>query len=111
MRLYWPSVNRVFGQSLEDAWQDWIAFERGFQEANLEAVRKFPITPHMDLSPQALGSVSRAHVDTENRVIYAALNYPGIVGHIGAISLSVAFVSCHARRVVVCLCGAKTWIR
>jgi hypothetical protein len=84
---YASQFQRVFGQSLEDAWQDWIAFERGFQEANLEAIRQYPVTPHEDLSPQALGSVSRAHLDRETRTLYAALNYPGIVSHIGAISL------------------------
>ena len=31
-----------------------------FQQANLDAIRKYPITPYKDLSPRALGSVSRA---------------------------------------------------
>ena len=35
---------------------------RTFQQTNLAAIRKYPITPATDLSPRALGSVSRAYL-------------------------------------------------
>jgi hypothetical protein len=35
---------RVFGKSLNDAWQDWIAWEHTFQQQNLASVRAFPET-------------------------------------------------------------------
>ena len=54
---------RTFDISLEDAWQGWIEWEKRFQEANLASLRTFPLTPYRDLSPVALGSVSRAFVD------------------------------------------------
>ena len=88
-RAYYSSqFARVFGVSLADAWQEWIAWERGFQAANLEAIRKFPVTSMRDVSARALGSVSRAHVDTERGKLYAAFNYPGTTAHVGAISLA-----------------------
>jgi hypothetical protein len=87
-RAYYSSdFRRVFGRSLDDAWKDWVSFEHEFQEKNLAAIRTYPTTPYRDLSPQALGSVSRAFVDERTRRLYAALNYPGIVGHVASISM------------------------
>jgi hypothetical protein len=87
-RAYYASqFRKVYGTSIDEEWKRWIAWEQGFQESNLEAIRQYPLTAHEDISPQALGSVSRAWYDPERRKIYAGLNYPGIVSHLGAISL------------------------
>ena len=87
-RAYYASqFQHVFGTPIEKAWSDWIAFEQRFQEANLAAIRKYPLTPYTDLSPRALGSVSRAFVDPAGARLYAGLNYPGSVAHIGSVSL------------------------
>jgi len=86
-KAYYASQFRhVFGRSLDDAWKDWISWERTFQQKNLDAIRTYPLTPYADVSPQALGSVSRAYYDADRKALYAGLNYPGIVSHIGAIS-------------------------
>jgi hypothetical protein len=86
-RAYYASqFKQVFGLSLDSAWARWIAEERRFQAANLEALRKYPITPYADLTSRALGSISRAYYDARARTIYTALNYPGAVAHLGAIS-------------------------
>ncbi|MFQ5527123.1 MAG: TolB family protein [Thermoanaerobaculia bacterium] len=87
-RYYADQFLHVFGISLDQGWQEWIDWEREFQRANLETIREYPVTQHEDASAQALGSVSRAHYDPDRNTIYAAFNYPGVVGHIGAISLS-----------------------
>ena len=84
---YASQFRKVYGKTLNQAWADWVAFEHDFQRSNLEAVRQYPTTPFRDLSRQPLGSVSRAYVDPSRGKLYAGLNYPGIVGHIGAISL------------------------
>ena len=77
-RAYYASqFRKVFGVSLEEAWAQWIADERTFQQANLAAIRKFPVTPYRDVTSRALGSVSRAYFDPASRKIYAAFNYPG----------------------------------
>jgi hypothetical protein len=84
---YSAAFKQAFGLRLEDAWKQWIADERAFQQQNLEAVRKYPLTPYRDLTPRALGSVSRAYYDPTRRVIYGAFNYPGAVAHIGSIGV------------------------
>jgi hypothetical protein len=92
-RAYFASQFRhVFGRSLESAWADWIAFEQTFQADNLAAIRRFPVTPFTDLSRRALGSISRAYHDASSGRIYAALNYPGRVAHIGAVSTATGEV-------------------
>jgi hypothetical protein len=84
---YAKNFEKVFGLPLKQAWADWIAFERDFQNANLENIRKYPTTGTKDLSARALGSVSRAFVDPDARKLYVAFNYPGLVAHIGSISM------------------------
>lgn len=84
---YATQFRHVFGTTLEKAWSEWIAWERQFQLANLEAIRKYPLTPFKDLSPRALGSVSRAFVDGRSGTLYAGFNAPGAVAHIGSIAL------------------------
>ena len=86
-RYYSDHFQQVFGIPIERAWQDWIAFERDFQRRNLEEVRKHPITPHRNLLPNAVGSVSRAYFDEKGGTIFGAFRYPGVVEHIGALDV------------------------
>jgi hypothetical protein len=79
---------RVFGKSLDEGWAEWIAWERGFQQANLDSLRRYPGTTYRDLSPRALGSVSRALLDRERGALYAGVQYPGAFGHVAAIPLA-----------------------
>jgi hypothetical protein len=90
---YARQFRQVFGVSLEDAWHAWIVDEKAFQQKNLEAIRRYPITPHHDITARALGSVSRAYYDTSHNTIYAAFNYPGVVAHVGAIDATSGAIS------------------
>jgi len=87
-RYYADHFEQVFGLTLEAAWADWIAWEKGFQAANLEAVKKYPITPARPVTPEPLGSISRAFVDEKAGVLYSAVRRPGVLAHLGAISLA-----------------------
>ena len=84
---YASQFRRVFGTSLGRAWHEWVDFEHAFQRANLDSVRRYPVTPSRDLSDRPLGSVSRAFVDPASRSLYAAVFYPGRVAHVAAIPL------------------------
>ena len=86
-RSYHEQFENVFGLSIDEAWQDWIEWEHEFQRRNLETVTEYPLTPMKDLSGQALGSVSRAFYDASKDQIYAGIRYPGVVAHVGALSL------------------------
>jgi hypothetical protein len=55
-KRYWSDqFEHVFGLPVEQAWNDWIAFEKDFQRKNLAEVRKFPITPQRNLVGSAVG--------------------------------------------------------
>ena len=86
-RSYAAEFERVLGLPLDDAWQDWIEFEREHQNQNLEAIRQFPTTDYEDLSDEAYGSMSRAYFDADRNSLIAGVRYPGVVAHIGEYSL------------------------
>ncbi len=87
-RYYEAQFEHVYGKTLDEAWADWITWEHDFQEANLEAVRQYPTTPVEDISDRPFGSISQAFFDADREKIYAAFNYPGVVSHLGAISVA-----------------------
>src|SRR3989454_4918747 len=87
-RPYFASqFRKVYGLPLGEAWRNWIAWERDFQQANLDSIRLHPTTRYRDLSESGLGSVSRALFDRSSRTVYAAVDYPGSVAFIAAIPL------------------------
>ena len=91
-RWYEKDFERIYGKSLNDAWQDWIAFEREFQQANLERIREYPTTEYRDLADGALGSVSRTYYDPDRNSLIAGIRYPGVVAHMGEFDLETGTV-------------------
>ena len=83
---YSAQFAHVFGTPLSSAWASWVQDEHDFQRKNLDAIRTYPVTPSRDITPRALGSVSRAFYDPADEKIYAAFNYPGVLSHVGAIA-------------------------
>jgi hypothetical protein len=78
---------QVFERPLETAWDEWIAWEHGFQSENLRAVREHPLTQGRRITRQALGSVSRSYYDAASGALIGAFQYPGVVAYAGAVSL------------------------
>lgn len=91
-RYYSKQFSKVFGKQLEDVWNDWIAFEHEFQTANLETLREYPLTDTEPLTQRALGSISRSYVDEERGELIGAFRYPGVVAHVGKLSLETGEV-------------------
>lgn len=91
-RYYSTQFEQVYGQSLDDAWADWIKWEHDFQTANLQSVKQFPITPTHRLTKRALGSVSRAFLNPTSQTLIGGFRYPGVIGHIGELSLGTGDV-------------------
>ena len=86
-RYYADQFQQVFGKSMEAAWSDWIAWEQGFQKANLAEIDKYPVSQFQPLSAQGLGSISRAYYDPERKRLIAAFRYPGVAAYVGTMSL------------------------
>ena len=75
----------VYGISLGDEWSKWIGWEHDWQHANLDSIRRYPITPYRGITTEALGSVSRGFFDPAGRKLYAAVRYPGRISTISGI--------------------------
>jgi hypothetical protein len=91
-KYYGTQFHKVFGTSLDDAWDDWVAWEHDFQKTNLDSIRVYPVTPVRDLSERALGSVSRAYHDPDTGELYFAVRYPGTVAHIAGMNLETGAI-------------------
>ncbi len=78
---------RLYGLPLDEAWTRWIASEHEWQRANLDSIRKYPLTPERPIVDRALGSVSRAFYDSSAGKVFLAVNYPGAIAHATAIDL------------------------
>ena len=78
----------IYGASLDEEWSRWIAWEKRWQQSNLEAVRANPVTPFRPLTPEGVGSVSRAFYDESLGKLFAAINYPGQTAHIVALDIT-----------------------
>ncbi|MGE5723018.1 MAG: hypothetical protein ACM3YM_11225, partial [Sphingomonadales bacterium] len=89
---YSVQFRRVFGKPLDDAWDDWIRFEHDFQKANLAALSQYPLTPVTRIVPRGLGSVSRSFYDPKTNSLVGAFRYPGVIGHVGLLSLATGKV-------------------
>ena len=87
-RYFSTQFRHIYGRSLEDEWSRWIAWERDWQEANLAAIHRHPVTVFRPLTDRALGSVSRAYYDSTSRAVYVGMRYPGQVAHIAAIDVA-----------------------
>jgi hypothetical protein len=84
---YSDQFAKVFGEPLETAWNEWIAWEHEFQSANLQSVREHPLTQGQRLIRQGLGSVSRSYYEPATNALVGAFQYPGVVAYAGVVSL------------------------
>jgi hypothetical protein len=87
-RAYFSSqFEKVYGRPLGEEWERWIAWERSWQQANLDSIRRYPVTEFRRIAPRAMGSVSRAYIDSSRHAAYVAVNYPGQYPHLASIDL------------------------
>jgi hypothetical protein len=85
---YASSFRQTFGEPLDKAWNEWIAWEHDFQRANLASVQAYPTTPTKRLAPSALGSISRSFYDETSNSLVGGFRYPGVIAEMGTLSLT-----------------------
>ena len=79
---------QVYGRPLRQVWNEWKDEEKKHQEANLAAVREYPVTETVPLTKEPLGSVSPFVYDPGTGKAYAAMNAPGDFPHITEVDLN-----------------------
>jgi hypothetical protein len=82
------NFKHVFGIPISDAWDNWIDFEKDFQNKNIENLNLNPITKDEEINDKALGGVSFAYHNKERNTIYVAVSYPGKVPHLAEMDLN-----------------------
>jgi hypothetical protein len=92
-RYYAHQFKKVFGIPMTQAWNEWIAFEHRFQQANLARIEKYPVSKFQPLSKEGLGSTSRAYYDPQRKVIIGAFRYPGVAAFIGTMSVETGKIT------------------
>jgi hypothetical protein len=85
---YSNQFEKIFGKPLDAAWQDWIQFEHEFQNQNLKLLAQYPATPIQRLTNRTLGSISKSYYDPKTNSLIGAFRYPGVIAHVGVLSLN-----------------------
>ena len=81
------NFKHVFGIPISDAWDNWIEFEKEFQNKNIKNLQLDSITKDIAINDKALGGVSYAHHDKKRNKIYVAVSYPGKIPHLAELDL------------------------
>ncbi|NNF34295.1 MAG: hypothetical protein HKN68_09315 [Saprospiraceae bacterium] len=78
----------IYRVHIEKAWDDWIEFEKKWQEKNIQLLNESPTTEIELITDKILGSVSLPQYDKARNCVYVAVNFPGQVPHIASINLN-----------------------
>lgn len=84
---YSTQFRRVYGRPLDEVWADWRVWEREFQQRNLAAVERRPLTATERLAPGGLGSISRTFYDPQTNGLIGAYRTPGVLPQVGVLDL------------------------
>ena len=84
-RYFTSQFRHVYGKPLKEVWDQWITAENEWQNANLDRIRRYPVTKPRHLPFESLGSVSRAYYEPSTKTIYAAVLYLGHMAHLAAL--------------------------
>jgi len=87
-RGFAANFKHVFDLNISKAWDNWILFEKEFQNQNIESLRESKITDDTRISERILGGVSHAFFDKRRDKIYVAVNYPGKVPHLASLDIT-----------------------
>ena len=86
--FFGSQFKKVYGRPLRKVWNEWKEAEIKHQEANLAAIREYPLTETVSLTKEPLGSISPLVFDPSTGKAYAAMNAPGDFAHLTEIDLS-----------------------
>ena len=85
--FYAAQFKKVYNQSVHESWKEWTAWEKAFQQENIDRVKAYPLTEFKAITDKPLGNVSKFAYNAETGKMYAAINYPGIVSQVAEIDV------------------------
>ena len=78
---------RNFGISLEEAWDDFIKYEKVFQNKNIQKLKSYPLTEIKRLSAEPVGWVTEPHPDQTGENLLFGFHHPGHLAAIAKLNL------------------------
>lgn len=78
----------VFGTSMNKEWDEWINWEKEFQQKNLKRLSLAPDNPARVVTNKRLGYISRSFYNKRNKKAYFGVNYPGQIAHITSLDVN-----------------------
>jgi len=91
--FFGSQFSQVYEKPLGQAWDEWIEFEREFQNENIHRIKEYPLTHFSPITNEPLGSVSSFRYNPETDKIYAAINHPGVISQIAEIDVNTGNIS------------------
>jgi hypothetical protein len=85
--FYAAQFKNVYNKSVHAMWKEWTAWEKKFQQENIDRVKAYPLTDFNAITDKPLGNVSKFEFNAKTGKIYAAINYPGIVSQVTEIDV------------------------
>ncbi len=76
-----------YGISLSDAWDDFIEYEKNFQEKNINKLESYPLTSLREISEKPTGWVTHPYIDATGQYIYFGFHRPDHLAGIKRINL------------------------
>ena len=86
-RGFASSFKHIYGIPISNSWSNWVEFEKGFQNKNIEKLKENKISKDELITDKVLGGVSFAYYDKKRNKVYVAVNYPGKIPHIAELDL------------------------
>ncbi len=76
-----------FGISLSDAWDNFIAYEKNFQEKNIKKLESYPLSSIRKITQKATGWVTHPYLDRTGQTVYFGYNNQGHLAGIKKLNL------------------------
>jgi hypothetical protein len=83
--FYANQFKQVYNKPVNKAWEEWIEFERNFQQENINRIKEYPLTHFERITTHPLGNVSTYRYNHASEKLYMAINHPGIISQIAEI--------------------------
>lgn len=84
---YKNKFEKIFGLSLDEAWQQFIDNEKVFQQSNIDILKKYPLTELKRVSKRAFGWVTQPYFDKNENSLFFGFHRAGELAEIQSYNL------------------------
>jgi len=78
---------KIYGINFNDAWENFMIDEKGFQNSNISLIKKYPLTDYKKLSDKPFGWVTHTNYDSKNNSLLFGYHRKGELAEIQKFNL------------------------